>query len=388
MFTRLINPIKQRSFFLFGARGVGKSTFLKTYFKKQRVLWFDLLDADLEDRFTLNPKTFQMEVASQLKKIDWVVIDEIQKCPKLLNYVHKFIVEDKAKFALTGSSARRLKQKGTNLLAGRAVTEQLYPLTFLELKEEFNLDEVLQSGSLPEVVVSKSPEERNAFLRSYVHNYLKLEIQAEQWVRKLEPFRRFLPLVAQMNTKIINYTNLAKDIGVDTTTVQSYFDILEDTLIGTRIPAFHRSVRKQQRKAPKFYFFDLGVKRAAERSLDVPLKKGTYGYGEAFEHLVVMEIYRLAQYQKKDYELSYLLTKDGAEIDLIIDRPGKPLCLIEIKSKENVDERDIKNLEHFRNDFRGADFYLLSNDPNPKQINHVKAMPWQAGVLQAIPLNP
>jgi len=384
MFKRLINPLKQKSFFLFGARGVGKSTFLRAYFKDLRVLWFDLLDAELEDRFVTNPKAFQLEVASQLAKVDWIVIDEIQKCPKLLNYVQKFIVEDKAKFALTGSSARRLKQKGTNLLAGRAVTEQLYPLTFLELKKEFSLDEVLHTGSLPEMVLSKSSEERNAFLRSYVLNYLKLEVQAEQWVRKLEPFRRFLPLAAQMNTRILNYTNLAKDIGVDTTTVQSYFDILEDTLLGTRIPAYHRSIRKQQRKAPKFYFFDLGVKRAAERSLDVPLKKGTYAYGEAFEHLVVMEIYRLAQYQKKDYELSYLLTKDGAEIDLIIDRPGKPLCLIEIKSKERVDERDIKNLEHFRNDFKKADFYLLSNDPSPKQINHVKAMPWQSGILEAV----
>ncbi len=384
MLARLIHPIKEKSFFLFGARGVGKSTFLRAYFKDLRVLWFDLLDAELEDRFTVNPKAFQLEVASQIKQTDWIVIDEIQKCPKLLNYVQKFIVEDKAKFALTGSSARRLKQKGTNLLGGRAVTEQLYPLTFLELKQEFNLEDVLHTGSLPEVVFSKSAEERNAFLRSYVLNYLKLEIQSEQWVRKLEPFRRFLPLAAQMNTRILNYTNLAQDIGVDTTTVQSYFDILEDTLIGVRLPAFHRSIRKQQRKAPKFYFFDLGIKRAAERSLDVPLKKGTYSYGEAFEHLVVMEIYRLAQYQKKDYELSYLLTKDGAEIDLILDRPGKPLCLIEIKSKEQVDERDVKNLNHFRNDFKKADFYLLSNDPNPKQIQHVKALPWQTGILEAV----
>jgi predicted AAA+ superfamily ATPase len=384
MYVRLIKPLNQKSFFLFGARGVGKSTYLRNYFQGQRILWFDLLDADLEDRFTIDPKSFQQEVAGKIKDVDWIVIDEIQKCPKLLNYVQKFIVEEKAKFALTGSSARRLKQKGTNLLAGRAVTENLFPLTFLEIKEKFNLDEILQTGSLPEVVLSQNLEERHAFLRSYVLNYLKMEIQSEQWVRKIEPFRRFLPLAAQMNSKIINYTNLAKDIGVDTTTVQTYFDILEDTLVGFRLPAFHLSIRKQQRKAPKFYFFDLGVKRAAERCLDVPLKKGTYAYGEAFEHLVVLEIYRLAQYQKKDYELSYLLTKDGAEIDLIIHRPGKPFCLIEIKSKDKVDERDIKNLEHFRKDFENADFFLLSNDPIQKQIGHVRALHWKEGILEAL----
>ncbi|MBM4316439.1 MAG: ATP-binding protein [Deltaproteobacteria bacterium] len=384
MIKRLINPLKQKSFFLFGARGVGKSTFLKEHFKNQRVLWFDLLDAELEDRFTLYPKEFYTQISGQLKKIEWVVIDEVQKCPKLLNYVQKLMVEDKIKFALTGSSARRLKQKGTNLLAGRALVESLYPFTFLELGDSFNLQQVLQTGSLPEVVTSSTPEEMNGFLRSYVLNYLKLEIQAEQWVRKLDPFRRFLPIAAQMNTKILNYTNIAQDVGVDTTTIQSYFDILEDTLLGVRLPAYARSIRKQQRKAPKFYFFDSGVKRAAERALDVPLTPGTYGFGEAFEHLVFVELFRLAQYFKKDYEFSYLLTKDGAEIDLIVDRPGKPLCLIEIKSKDRVDERDIKNLSHFQGDFKKADFFLLSNDPNTKRIASVQALPWREGILEIL----
>jgi len=363
---------------------VGKSTFLKEHFKNQRVLWFDLLDAELEDRFTLYPKEFYTQISGQLKKIEWVVIDEVQKCPKLLNYVQKLMVEDKIKFALTGSSARRLKQKGTNLLAGRALVESLYPFTFLELGDSFNLQQVLQTGSLPEVVTSSTPEEMNGFLRSYVLNYLKLEIQAEQWVRKLDPFRRFLPIAAQMNTKILNYTNIAQDVGVDTTTIQSYFDILEDTLLGVRLPAYARSIRKQQRKAPKFYFFDSGVKRAAERALDVPLTPGTYGFGEAFEHLVFVELFRLAQYFKKDYEFSYLLTKDGAEIDLIVDRPGKPLCLIEIKSKDRVDERDIKNLSHFQGDFKKADFFLLSNDPNTKRIASVQALPWREGILEIL----
>ncbi|MBI4404370.1 MAG: ATP-binding protein, partial [Deltaproteobacteria bacterium] len=300
---------------MFGARGVGKTTFIESFFSKVKILFYDLLDPEVEDRFILAPNEFAEEIDQKLGQVEWVVVDEIQKCPKLLNIVHKFIVKKRVKFALTGSSARRLRQKGVNLLGGRALTEYLFPLTHGELADRFRLDDVLMWGSLPEVVTANSVEERNGFLRSYALNYLKNEVQAEQWVRKLEPFRRFLSVAAQMNGKIINYTNIARDVGVDTVTVQSYFDILEDTLVGIRLGAHHRSIRKQQAKAPKFYFFDLGVKRALDRTLDIPLRSGTAAYGEAFEHFIVLEILRLATYKKKDHELSYVLTKDGAEID-------------------------------------------------------------------------
>lgn len=384
MFDRIITPLKTKSFFLFGARGVGKSTFLKTFFRTERVLWFDLLDPELEDRFTLYPSEFSTQVLKKSEEIDWVVIDEVQKCPKLLNLVQKFIVEKKIKFALTGSSARRLKQRGTNLLAGRAFTEFLFPLTFMELGNSFELESALMFGGLPEVVTSANDMERRGFLRSYALNYLKLEIQSEQWVRRLEPFRRFLPIAAQMNGKIINFSNIARDVGADTTTVQSYFEILEDTLIGFKLPAFSHSVRKQQRKAPKFYFFDLGVKRALDRTLEIALKPGTSAFGEAFEHLVITEILRLSQYYKKDFEFSYLLTKDGVEVDLILVRPGRSLALIEIKSKDHVDERDVRSLTHFMNDFKKASFFLLSNDPNPKLIEGVEALPWKEGIRKLL----
>lgn len=384
MFYRVSKPLKSKSFFLFGARGVGKSTFISNYFNEDRTLVFDLLDPELEDQFILEPKKLSAEILAKKSEIDWVIIDEIQKCPKLLNIVHQLIVKHKIRFALTGSSARRLKQKGVNLLAGRAITEYMFPLTFLELGEQFNLDTVLSFGSMPEAILAESEQERSAYLRSYTLNYIKSEIQAEQWVRNVDPFRKFLGIAAQMNGCILNYSNMARDIGVQANTVQSYFDILEDTLIGIRIPAYGRSIRKQMRMAPKFYLFDLGIKRALDKTLDVRLAPGTNSYGSAFEHLVIMEIYRLSQYKRPDYTLSYILTKDGAEIDLVVDRPGQPTALIEIKSKDQVDDRDTRHLEHFYGDFKNPDLILLSNDPREKLINKTRALHWQNGICEIL----
>jgi predicted AAA+ superfamily ATPase len=384
MFHRVSKPLKSKSFFLFGARGVGKSTFISNYFNEDRTLVFDLLDPELEDQFILEPKKLSAEILAKKSEIDWVIIDEIQKCPKLLNIVHQLIVKHKIRFALTGSSARRLKQKGVNLLAGRAITEYMFPLTFLELGEQFNLDTVLSFGSMPEAISAESEQERSAYLRSYTLNYIKSEIQAEQWVRNVDPFRKFLGIAAQMNGCILNYSNMARDIGVQANTVQSYFDILEDTLIGIRIPAYDRSIRKQMRMAPKFYLFDLGIKRALDKTLDVRLAPGTSSYGSTFEHLVIMEIYRLSQYKRPDYTLSYIMTKDGAEIDLVVDRPGQPTALIEIKSKDKVDDRDTRHLEHFYGDFKKPDLILLSNDPREKLIHKTRAMHWKKGICEIL----
>jgi predicted AAA+ superfamily ATPase len=388
MFPRHLNALKTKSFFLFGARGVGKSTFIDTFLRQERKLIFDLLDPEVEDRFILDPNKLKAEILAQIEKIDGVVIDEIQKCPKLLNIVHQLIVKHKIKFALTGSSARRLRQKGVNLLAGRALTEYLFPLTFLELGDAFDLESVMSFGSLPEAVAASSTEEKKRYLRSYTLNYIKMEIHAEQWVRNVETFRRFLGLAAQMNGRVLNYSNLARDIGVEANTVQSYFDILEDTLVGMRLPAYDRSIRKQMRKAPKFYLFDLGIKRALDRTLDVTLAQSTSAFGEAFEHLVIMEINRLCHYARPDYSLSYVLTKDGAEIDLVVERPGQPTALVEIKSKSSVDERDCRHLEHFRPDFRKPDLFLLSNDPVSKEIGFVRAEYWQSGILDILGIKP
>jgi predicted AAA+ superfamily ATPase len=191
---------------------------------------------------------------------------------------------------------------------------------------------------------------------------------------------RFLEVAAQCNGKIVNYSNIARDIGTDHKTVSSYFEILADTLLGFLLEPYHASVRKRQLQAPKFFFFDPGVTRALGGTLNVELVPRTYGFGRAFEHFVLLEIVRLSNYRQKDYRFSHLRTKDGAEIDLIVERPGSKLALVEVKSTDRVDERDIRNLSRFLPDFPNAEAFCLSRDKVRKQIGEVLAVPWQNGL--------
>ncbi len=376
-FPRLMNLPKNGSFFLFGARGTGKSTYLRKHFQGRQTLWFDLLDPSLEEKLSMHPEEFKAGILAHHKKGLWVVVDEIQKCPKLLNLVHQLIESHQIRFALTGSSARRLKQKGVNLLAGRAAVRNCFPLTSNELGTRFDLRSALEWGTLPKVATAQDRQTKEDYLRAYALTYVEQEIRAEQWVRKLDPFRRFLRVAAQMNGKIVNYSNIAADVGADLTTVQAYFEILQDTLIALELPAYHRSVRKQQRHAPKFYFFDPGVKRALDQTLDVPLRPRTSAFGEAFEHWVILEIFRALSYQNKDFSLSYLRTKDDAEIDLIVERPSKPTLLIEIKSKDRITPKDATALTRFLKDFRHSQALLLSLDRIPKRFGDVQAVYWE-----------
>jgi predicted AAA+ superfamily ATPase len=190
---------------------------------------------------------------------------------------------------LTSSSARKLKRGSANLLAGRAFTYKLFPLTHLELAKQFDLNQALTYGTLPKLLEYEDNNDKVEFLRSYTQTYLREEIQIEQLVRRLNPFRDFLELAAQNNGEILNYTKISRDIGVDHKTVANYYQILEDTLVGFYLPPFHKSVRKRQLESPKFYLFDTGVKRALERSFNIPLNKRSYAYGKAFEHFVILE---------------------------------------------------------------------------------------------------
>lgn len=382
MFDRIINPSKSHSFFLFGARGTGKSTWLKESYSKIDHIYIDLLNPDAEEQFSKNPNDLLGKIEAMKDKNSWVLIDEIQKVPKLLNLVHLCIEKHKTLFALTGSSARKLRRGAANLLAGRAFVFNLFPLTHIELQKSFRLTDALHWGTLPEIFHLPDVPSKTRYLRTYAQTYLKEEIVAEQIIRKLDPFRQFLEIAAQQNGDLINFSNIARDVGVDTVTVQSYFQILEDTLVGYLLPPYHRSIRKRQRANPKFYFFDLGVKRSLENTLSMDLKENTYALGRAFEHFIVTEVVHLNHYYEKDYKLSYLRTKDDAEIDLIIERPGLPCVLIEIKSKNRVDERDTRTLELFLKDFGPAEAYLFSTDPDKKKIENVLAIPWSQGLRE------
>lgn len=358
--------------------------FLQTFFKEEPVLWFNLLEPQTWDILSRRPDHLADEVRLQQEKISWVIIDEVQKAPRLLDLVHLLIESTPVKFALTGSSARKLKHGSANLLAGRAFVNQLFPLTHLEMKEQFNLLDAMQWGTLPKISSLKSDEEKQAFLASYALTYLKEEVWEEHIIRKLDPFRRFLEIAAQTNGEIVNYTNISKDVGADVKTIQSYFQILEDTLLGFLLESHHRSIRKQQRVNPKFYFFDTGIQRALSLSLTQKLLPNTYVFGKTFEHFLIIEIYRLNQYLKKDYRLSYLRSKDHAEIDLIIEEPSGLIYLVEIKSSTSVDDRDVRTLRRFLSEFPTSKTkaFIFSLDPRPKIIDNISCLPWMQGLRE------
>lgn len=380
MFHRSCKPLLSRSFFLFGARGTGKSTLLKHLIPKEMRHDINLLLPTDYDDFAINPEILIARVKALKPNQIWIVIDEVQKLPKLLDVVHHLIEETSVKFALTGSSARKLKRKGTNLLAGRASVYNLFPFSSEELGDKFNLQYVLEWGSLPGIINLSSNIEKEEFLKAYAHTYLREEIAEEQAVRQLEPFRKFLEVAAQSNTKIINYKKIANDVGTSSVTVKSYFKVLEDTLVGFILDPFHESIRKQQRQSPKFYFFDSGVERALSRSLNIPIKQGTYEYGKAFEAFIVNEIVKKMHYLRKDYQLSYFRTKDDVEIDLIIQRSPKDKILVEIKSTSKVIEADAKHLNILGPNIEHSKALLLSNDLNAKKFGNVLALHWQQGL--------
>lgn len=384
MFVRQLNPLLSNSFFLFGARGTGKSTLIKSLLADRKTLLIDLLDPRVYDEYLVNSGLLLERFGGQNQTYEWIILDEVQRLPNILNEVHKLIFDNNQKFVLTGSSARKLKRGGANLLAGRAYTYNLFPLTHVEYGSELKLDEVLQWGSLPKIGLDKDPAERREYLNAYVSTYMKEEIIAEQVARKIEGFRKFLKVAAQTNGSILVYDKIAKDVGLDSTTVKSYFQILEDTLVGFLLPAFHRSVRKQQRQAPKFYFFDCGVQRALLGIADHPVTPATYGYGKAFEHFIILEIVRLTSYARKNVELSYLRTKDDAEIDLIIERPGCPIVIAEIKSSNQVDATEINKLARFKAEFPGCRAIIISNESMPRVSNGVEVLPWQQGVMSLV----
>ncbi|OFZ81452.1 MAG: hypothetical protein A2583_09355 [Bdellovibrionales bacterium RIFOXYD1_FULL_53_11] len=381
---------------LLGPRGTGKSFLLEQEFSKipaKKLLWIDLLDADQYEEYLDNPALLAERVRAGGYK--HVVIDEIQKIPALLDIVHKLIEKLHIQFILSGSSVRKLKRGGGNLLAGRAFSYNLDPFSHVELGGRFNLQHVLEYGLLPKLYFPFGPAsnkswtetEKTRFLQSYVRTYLQEEILIEQLVRKIRPFRSFLRVSAQMNGKIVDYTKIGDDVGVDHKTVGEYFSILEDTLLGFLLHPYHRSIRKRQGQKPKFYLFDTGVKRALEQTLNVPLVQHTTAYGDAFEHFVVLEIRKIARIIDPDIDLSFFRTHDGAqEIDLILEKPGKPPVIIEIKSSDRIPDRDIRKLAVFRSDFPKSDMIILCRERMARKSGDVLILHWAEGIRRLLPL--
>ena len=246
-------------------------------------------------------------------------------------------------------------------------------------------DKALRWGTLPKIFSLETDEDKEAYLRAYAETYLKEEIWDEQAVRKLPPFRRFLEVAAQCNGKIINYSNIARDVGVDDKTVKEYFSVLEDTLIGFNLEPYHNSFRKRLSGKPKFYFFDTGVVRGLSRRLSISLLPRTFAYGEVFEHFIILEFIRLASYFQPDYRFSYIRTGGDVEIDLVVERPGKTLLCIEIKSSDVIDEIDINSFKRLSKDIPNSEAIVLSQDRFMKRYDHVICYPWKQGLEEVFP---
>ena len=323
-YSRLTRAPRQ-SFFLLGVRGAGKSTWARRQFPD--ALRIDLLDEGRYQDYLADPSLFGAELASRPPG-SWVVVDEIQRLPNLLNEVHRFIEERRLRFALLGSSARKLKVAGVNLLAGRALHKVMHPLTPTELGGDFDLEAALDNGTIPLVWVS---DDRRAVLESYVRLYLREEIRAEALVRNLPGFARFLPAAALYHGEVVNVSGLARDCGVARTTAQGYLEILEDTLLAFRLPAFEARLRVRERRHPKLYWVDPGLVRAVKR-LRGPIAPEERG--ALLEGWVLHLLRACAEEGNLFEDLHYWAPHPAnrTEVDFLLRR-GAEFLAIEVKSR-------------------------------------------------------
>jgi len=350
------------SVFLFGARQTGKSTLLRNKFPDS--VFIDLLDSKVRQRLQKSPSLLY-DTLRDKPEGTIVVIDEIPEIPELLNEVHRLISEFGLLFILCGSSARKLKRKGQNTLGGRAWPTYLFPLVSAEIPD-FDIDRAVNYGMLPSHYLAKNP---TRMLSAYIDVYLKEEIKQEALVRNLDAFQRFLEAAALTDGEILNHRNIAQDCGVSATTVNSYFDILEDTLVGYRIPAFAKVMKRRLTQAPKFYFFDIGV---ANHLLHRDgLVRGTPEYGHAFEHLVFQEIVAYLHYKDSKEKLSYWRTYTGIEVDAVI---GDARVAIEIKSAEEVQSRHLKGLKTFAEEYPDSRRIVVSLDSFSRRIGDIECL--------------
>jgi len=378
MLKRQLKLPQEQSFFLFGPRQTGKSTLLKENFSNENSVYYDLLKSEFYNKYLADPSIFREEVLTRAKCFSHIIVDEIQRIPALLNEIH-YLLESKNPpiFCLSGSSARKLKRAEANLLGGRALTYSLQALTYKELGEKFNLERALNLGTLPAIFLSETEELAKEKLRAYVNTYLEEEIKAEALVRNLGSFLRFLQFAANENGNMINYSNIARETATKAREVKEYFQILEDTLLGFTLPAYAKSTRVRLSKHPKFYFFDTGVQRALAKRLTLDLSKQTPEYGKVFEHFIIREIVNICTYARNDYEFSFYRTEDNAEVDLIIETPSGELYAIEIKSKENPLNKDLRGLKSFRRICPKAKLICICQSPIRREMDGIDIYPWE-----------
>lgn len=327
MFKRLFQASKY-SYFIFGPRGTGKSTWLTGEY--QDSLYINLLKSKDYRTLVKEPELLNNWLTASNKKI--VVIDEIQKIPELLDEVQDIMTRNKnIKFVLTGSSARKLKKINANLLAGRARTREFYTITSAEMDFTFDVEQILKYGCLPESLSLKDEQDKIEYLEAYVQTYLNEEIKQEAIVRSIEPFIRFLEISSIMNGQIWNNSEIARDVGVARTTIEGYLSVILDTLIATRIESYIAKAKVKEKHNPKYYFFDSGVVRALANKLQHPLDAPDKGY--LFETFLLNEIRAFASYNQKKIKIQYWGTPSLNEVDFVIDTGSKKIG-IELKTSK------------------------------------------------------
>jgi len=342
MYTRTIKAPKS-SFFLFGPRGTGKSTWLRSAFSDAHVI--DLLSTSVALSYQKNASLLQAEVLA-LDKKRWIVIDEIQKVPALLDEVHSLMENHGYKhFVLTGSSARKLKRGGSNLLAGRAIMKKLYGLTADETRFSVSIEQAMQYGMLPLSVLAKSDQDREDYLRSYVETYLNEEIKYEGLVRNIGTFANFLEVATLTAGQQINISGLARDAGIGRDTVRGYYAIFEDTLLGSWLSAYRPRAKVKEVIKPKFYWFDPGVLNAAAGAFDQPMPADWRGI--LLEHLIYHELSAYIDYSKPGGTLGFWKTPSGSEIDFLWWY-GNKCVSIEVKAAKEYRSQFLKGTRSFK----------------------------------------
>jgi len=353
--------MEKKSHFLFGPRQTGKTSLIHHTLKGVKV--YDLLDTSIYLALSQNPGRIGQELTA---KDRIVVIDEIQRLPILLNEVHRLIEAHGIRFLLTGSSARKLRRGGVNLLGGRARTKYLHPFTYKELGDKFDLARAMERGLLPSIYFSDDPR---ADLQAYTGSYLQEEIIAEGATRNLPAFSRFLKVAALCNSQIVNFTNISNDAQVARTTVYEYFGILKDTLILYELPAWRKSKKRKPLASSKYYFFDVGVVSVLQGR---KFRPGTPEFGEAFETYLMHELISYSDYVSGE-NLSYWRSTSGFEVDFIIGDH----TAVEVKAKENLSASDLKPLHALSEEKKLKRYLCVSLEPRRRRFEEVMVLPYR-----------
>ncbi len=368
MFKRLqtFQGRKNESAFLWGARQTGKSTLLKEFFPQAP--YYDLLLSDEYARLSRHPALLREEILAALPAPGTpIIIDEVQKCPALLDEIQWLIVNHHLSFILCGSSARKLKRSGANLLGGRALRYELHPLVSAEIPG-FDLTRALNHGLLPRHYLVEDAEK---LMAAYLGDYLKEEIAAEALARNIPAFARFLEAAAFSNGEILNYQNIATECGISPPTVKEYFQILEDTLVATQISSFRKNPKRRVIQAPKFYFFDVGV--AGHLLKRGKVSEGGESFGKAFEHFLFQEIWAHSRYSGLDYPVCFWRTASQLEVDFIL---GDHEVVVEVKAAQTADDRHARGLRAFQEEYRVKEALLVSRDAKPRKMGNIRILPW------------